>query len=257
MIELERNSYGMVKKFVDIITCDKVYPLSILEGRQVGRVFVDSVKNINSALFWHYCGFSYLTGNPSEAFLNDISLLIKQEYEPNQRRCVLHINNDDLDNYFSNVSGIIRAEQYRFLFKQDKSDECSLLLKNGYEIRELDEKILSKLDGRIIPSFSWGSTDDFLEKGKGYCILDENEVVTVAFTAAISDTEVDIGIETNEKYRKQGFGKCVAALMVKDVLKRNKTPIWECNINNLGSKAIAESVGFEVLETYPLFYKNI
>ena len=105
MIELEEDSYDMVKRFADINTCDKVYPFSILEGRQVGRVFVDSVNNISSVLFWHYCGFAYLTGNPTEAFLSDVSLLIKQEYEPNQKRCVLQISNDNLDNYFSNVSG--------------------------------------------------------------------------------------------------------------------------------------------------------
>ena len=132
MLELDRDNYEMVKKFAYKNTCDKVYPFSILEGRQAGRVFIDSVESINSVLFWHYCGFSYLTGNPSEAFLNDISLLIKQEYEPNQRRCALQINNDKLDDYFSNISGIMRAEQYRFQFKQDKSDECSLILKNGY-----------------------------------------------------------------------------------------------------------------------------
>jgi len=105
----------------------------------------------------------------------------------------------------------------------------------------LDKDILSKLEGRIIPAYSWNSSEDFLEKGKGYCILHGNEIVTVAFTAAISDTEVDIGIETKKKYRKQGFGKCVASRMVKDILKMNKTPIWECNTNNLGSKAIAIS----------------
>ena len=170
MIELERDNYDKVKEFADINTCDKVYPFSILEGRQVGQVFVDSLASIKSVL---------------------------------------------------------------------------------------DKDILSKLEGRIIPAYSWNSSEDFLEKGKGYCILHGNEIVTVAFTAAISDTEVDIGIETNIKYRKQGFGKCVASRMVKDILKMNKTPIWECNTNNLGSKAIAESVGFEVLETHPLFMKKI
>jgi len=256
MIELEKDNYDSVKKFASANTCDKVYPFSILEGRQVGRVFVDSVDNMSSVLFWHYCGFSYLTGNPTETFLNSISSLIKQEYEPNQRRCALQIKNGDWDNYFSNVSGIIRAERYRFLYNQDKYNARSLSLQSGYEIRELDKKILSKLEGRIIPSFSWDSSEEFLEKGKGYCILHEDEVVTVAFTAAISDTEVDIGMETNEKYRKQGFGKFVATRMVKDILKSNKIPKWECNTNNLGSKAIAESVGFEVLEIHPLFMKK-
>ena len=209
-------------------------------------------------MFWHYCGFAYIVGDSSEIFLKDISYLIKQEYELNQRRLVLQINNDKLDRYFSNISEIVRVEQYRFVFKHDKYDERSLLsLQNGFEIRELDKDILSKLEGRIIPAYSWNSSEDFLEKGKGYCILHGNEIVTVAFTAAISDTEVDIGIETNIKYRKQGFGKCVASRMVKDILKMNKTPIWECNTNNLGSKAIAESVGFEVLETHPLFMKKI
>ena len=44
--------------------------------------------------------------------------------------------------------------------------------------------------------------------------------------------------------------------MVKDILKCNKIPIWECNTNNLGSKAIAECIGFEIFETHPLFMKD-
>ena len=54
-------------------TCNHVYPLSIAENRQYGDIFVDNVIDPHSVLFWHYCGFAYLTGEASDAVLKEIT----------------------------------------------------------------------------------------------------------------------------------------------------------------------------------------
>ena len=45
---------------------------SIVEKRQYGDIFVDSDIDPHSVLFWHYCGFAYLTGAVSEALLEEM-----------------------------------------------------------------------------------------------------------------------------------------------------------------------------------------
>ncbi len=53
-------------------TANRVYPLSIAEGFQSGDLFVNEGTAVDSVLFWHYCGFGYISGKPSPAFLNDV-----------------------------------------------------------------------------------------------------------------------------------------------------------------------------------------
>lgn len=45
-----------------------------------------------------------------------------------------------------------------------------------------------------------------MKKGKGYCITCENDIASWAFSVAVSTKEIDIGIETNSKYKQQGLG---------------------------------------------------
>ena len=53
-------------------TANRVYPCSIAEGFQSGDIYVNDGDDPEAALFWHYCGFGYITGKASEEFLSDI-----------------------------------------------------------------------------------------------------------------------------------------------------------------------------------------
>ena len=53
-------------------TANRVYPCSIAEGFQSGDIYVNDGDDPEAALFWHYCGFGYITGKASEEFLSDV-----------------------------------------------------------------------------------------------------------------------------------------------------------------------------------------
>ena len=76
-------------EFARNCTSNVVYPLSITEGFQDGNViFSDDSK---TALFWHYCGFAYLSGSVEDSFLEKIY----QDYfvKKQDRRFVLITDN--------------------------------------------------------------------------------------------------------------------------------------------------------------------
>ena len=254
MIELNQKQYEAVRVLAEANACEKVYPYSIIEGNQQGRIFVDSTQDINTALFWHYCGFAHLAGAPNQKFLEDVIRLVKREYEKEQRACILHINEPEWITYFSDIEEVKKKERYVFSFNKEKYTPCHKVLRNDFSIQEIDRAILLGLKGRIIPSFSWDSNEAFLKKGKGFVVLHQSEIVTVVFSAAVGNGQVDIGIETNEKYRGQGFGKMIASKMIESILLHNDEPVWGCDLYNKGSKAIAEAVGFEVIKTHPVFF---
>ncbi len=79
------------------------------------------------------------------------------------------------------------------------------------------------MKGRIIPSFSWPNKEEFFKNGFGYCLIEE--------------------------------GRIVAAEMVEEILRRGKTPVWDCDIRNEASMRLACSVGFEIVGTHP-WYKS-
>jgi RimJ/RimL family protein N-acetyltransferase len=181
MIEVPKKDYHKILKFAENNTCNRVYPLSIAEKNQNGQIFIDSRDNPTHALFWHQCGFAYLSGKPNERFLAEIAALIRNEKRDNVRRFILPLDNNKCGNYF------------------------------------------------------------------------ENEIAATVFSSAVSHDEIDIGIETNEKYRKCGLATILAKRMVQYILEEQKKPVWECHTQNMGSRSVPEKVGFCVKSTHPFF----
>jgi len=114
MVELHESQFKRVLHFLKNTVCDTVAAYEIIENRQRGRVFVDNPEIPSSVLFWHYGGFAMLSGDSTnDNFNNNIYRLLSRDFENNQRRFALVVYN----------SGAI------------------------------DDNIIKKIQGTIIPSF--------------------------------------------------------------------------------------------------------
>ena len=264
MKKADKEQYS---KFVDLArenTCNTVYPMSIAEGIQLGEIYTDCVENPTFALFWHISGFAYLTGRPDEENLDAIYGLMQNRDGSNPRRFVLELKDEEMAAYFQKKEDVMRHPRYRFQLREDSSvsgengkdeqDSFENILSDGYEIREVDAELLSKISGYVVPSSFWENEEAFLEKGKGYCIVYDGKVVSVAFSAAVSSEQVDIGIETVESHRRKGLAAIVAKKMVTYVKSIHKEPVWDCIASNTGSKSTAEKIGFSIIGEHA-FYK--
>ena len=242
-------------KFIDLArenTCNTVYPMSIAEGFQDGDIFTDCIEQPTFALFWHVSGFAYLTGRPDDKYLDDIYRLMENKDGTNPRRFVLELKDEEVAAYFQKKENVEEHPRYRFRLQESVTLEE--ILPEGYELKEVDAKILSKISGNIVPASFWRSDADFLEKGKGYCVMYGDEVASVAFSAAISSEQVDIGIETAEAHRRKGLAVIAAKKMVAYVKSIHKEPVWDCNVANVGSRRTAENAGFKIVAEHA-FYK--
>ena len=232
-------------------TCNTVYPMSVAEGFQAGDIYTDCLESPTFALFWHVSGFAYLTGRPDKEYLDDIYKLMENTAGTNARRFILELKDEEIASYFQKKN-VEKHPRYRFRLQEKETFEQ--ILPEGYELKEVDADILLKIFGNIVPSIFWRSGKEFLEKGKGYCIMYGKEVVSVAFSAAVSSEQVDIGIETAEAHRRKGLAAIVARKMVAYVKSVHKEPVWDCNVANVGSRCTAEKVGFEIVAEHA-FYK--
>ena len=250
------TDYKKINHLLDYIRIEKVYPLSILEGIQKGEIFVDSDENPAAALIWHYCGFATILGNYNEAFVKETVKLMQNPPDGHSGRMALQTENDKrLNDMLLRTSIPVKHERYVFKFAGEKYEIPKTIVS---ELKEITAANYELMKGKIIPAFSWESKEAFIEKGFGYCLIGNGKMMACAFASGVSKDYVDIGVETAEECRGKGFGKIVSAAMVKETLRRRKTPIWDCDIRNEASMKLACSVGFEVTGTHPWYtYEKI
>ena len=226
-------------------TANRVYPCSIAEGFQSGDIYVNDGDEPEVALFWHYCGFGYISGKASEEFLSEVYEEMTSGLE---RRLVLITADDDVIAYFRDKDVLMdsRAE-YVYLPKGEPGaavESGNADVAADFQIEQIDAGNISKIGGRIIPSFSWESPEQFLKEGFGYVVLDRGRVCAVAFSAAVSSDEIDIGVETVEDHRRMGLAAMLADRMCRHITGLGKKPVWAHSTSNKGSMNTALKCGF-------------
>ena len=214
---------------------DSVYPCSIAEGWQSGDIFTAG----DAVLFWHYCGFAYLSGNPDVSFLDEITARFFRAELP--RRFLLISADPEICGYFAEHAGTTAEE--RVYYRSDAAPELTPL-PEGFSLRRIDAKLLPRITGHIVPSFSWETPQQFLANGFGYCVMQGETVAACAFSAAVTSDAVDIGVETAEEYRQRGLAKIAASAVMLETLAQGKTPVWAHHCANTGSMHTALALGF-------------
>ena len=218
---------------------NRVYPLSIAQRYQSGEIICDDAADPKSVLFWHCCGFAYLSGEMTESFLQTVyKEYIQKERE---RRFVLITDDSEAIRFFSEKEDVTLDQRIEYRYNGPGAqvpDACSLA------IERISAGNIARITGRIVPSFSWTSPEQFLNNGFGYVAVDGGRVAAVAFSAAVSSDEVDIGVETASEYRRRGLASVLAERMCREIVSMDKRPVWAHAISNVGSMRTAERVGF-------------
>jgi RimJ/RimL family protein N-acetyltransferase len=99
---------------------------------------------------------------------------------------------------------------------------------------------------------NWISEDVYFEKGFGFCILHENKIVSWSVVDCVVDERCEIGIHTDEDFRRKGLATSLIASVVDYALKQGFKRIgWHCWVDNWGSIGVADKVCFVQKRTYP------
>lgn len=243
MYKIEPKDYTKYLRYIDESGCGRVYPCSIAEAVQSGELFINAVSDSRSVLYWHYSGFAFYYGICDACFLEAVYDFMTDKSNTARRRFVLFSDRDFITRFFRTKAGVTVEKRHFFEYHND-APVIEAALPPGYGLCEITKELLLKINGRITPAFSWDHDDSFLEKGKGYCITNGSHVAAWAFSAAVSSEEIDIGVETDSRYRNLGFAYIVAQRMIQFCLKQHKMPVWACHAGNTASNKLAEKLGF-------------
>ena len=171
MIELRKEKFTELLKFIEIQNVDFPFINSIIEGFQFGRVFVNNL-NPTHLLFWHYNGFATSIG--SDINENDLIFmlsLIQKKYEINQRRFALIVNSDNLNKMIlEKLHDIKKIKIYkRQFFKFDESvfNKNNYTVPGKFVVKELDKNILNGAKIKNFTNYAWTSIDEFKTRKGG------------------------------------------------------------------------------------------
>jgi GNAT superfamily N-acetyltransferase len=226
--------YPQLRQLITPECCGAVYPLSVLGGAQSGAVYTDETGR--AALIHHCCGFAFLCGEYDAGICRGLA---EKLHDPAPyARMILFAPDAQTADFFRSQAGY--AVERRLFYRYPANSAP----RKTHASARITADILRKISGKITPAFSWPEDADFLKRGSGFCVLQEGLPAAWAFSAAVSENEVDIGVETDERFRRRGFAFAAAAAMIADTLSHGKTPVRACHAGNSGSQKLAEALGF-------------
>jgi RimJ/RimL family protein N-acetyltransferase len=99
------------------------------------------------------------------------------------------------------------------------------------------------------------SSEDYLNRGFGFAVLEDGKLVSGASTMTVYDGGVEIQVATRESHRKKGLAMSCAAALVNECFKCKIRPCWDAA--NLASKKMALKLGYEYRGEYVTVHMSI
>jgi RimJ/RimL family protein N-acetyltransferase len=154
---------------------------------------------------------------------------------------------------------IRKYKRRHYVLVEADFEESHRTLKDGFFLEKLDVDLLKQSSyenaDKLLEWISdWEDDSRFQKLGAGYYIHNKSVIVSWSISECCFGEEITIGIHTDERYRKNGFGQIVVAAVAKECFAKGyKRVNWLCVDTNKGSIALAESLGFRYNNCYDSF----
>lgn len=267
--EMNNKDYYKVRYLLDNVeNFPEIH--AVINEINPGKIYVYEKDQPKSALVWNQGmqGFYFIGDVNNGRFMRSIKQYINDEI-------ISELRSKEI-NWFE-ISGVNgrwdeKIEEmfideniqfgYQFIYSLDKNKvsykEDAI---HGYNIKKVDQGIFeSRLDNldfiKDELELFWGNMENFFEHGICYYVIEDNKIVSICYSGFKAEKTQTIGIETLKEYRRKGFAYALASKFVEDCLKQNIIPYWDCSEDNIGSKILAEKLGFEKNGQYRCYWFN-
>ena len=93
---------------------------------------------------------------------------------------------------------------------------------------------------------------DFLARGVGYTLLDEDKLVGAAYSSLVCSRGIEVSLFVDEPYRRRGVATALSASLLLECVRRGLRPNWDA-ANNESCK-LAEKLGYTFSGSYESYY---
>ena len=249
MIELplsRHNRQRLARAFTNVTDVD-ISVQSVLED-QMGTAYTDSIENPERFMIEQDGFFSYFAGDFStesgQAFLADV---------PGGRLLMAGSPGwqDALKIYGDRLKAITR---YSFSSDSLTLNHLKSLATSNPDTASI-QKMTLELAESGYPYFEIGafdSTEDFIQRGTGYCMIAEDKIVAVAYSSLACNSAIEISIFVDDAYRRKGVATTLSAQLLIECLEQGITPHWDAA--NKESCALAEKLGYTFQSEYTAYF---
>ena len=254
MILVQKERFKILKeKIIDAPT----FVYSILDDYIKGTVFVDSA-NYESMLIKTNSGLYYATGQPSELLLNSIVEIFEQSV--NQEKRFTLFSNDTILNQEiekrlnTKVKKIIR---YAFTFDFTYYKNIQRNIVSEYDVTSINKQLIKQCLEFNEDYYNeyWDSTENFLQNGIGFCVMDKEKIISEAVSIFKSQKYAEVDIITDSNYRGKGLASIISERFIEYCISHNIEPRWDCDIDNIASINLGSKLGFINPKEYTIYTK--
>jgi RimJ/RimL family protein N-acetyltransferase len=217
---------------------------AVFEGRQPGRIFVDDAEKPSAAILFH--SYDYHIGGTPDSPLRKFIKDAPEEANIFQKLYgYVPIGEAWTAALLEDISLMVIPRQ-NFQW-QAGVPAPNFAVPDGGRIERVDLTLAQQIDRELFLPFLqmfWGSHEALIENGFAYCALYGDSVASVIYAVAMSSTGVVVGIDTVERFQRQGYGAAVSAAFIREALTRGLQIFWDTDLENTRSSALARKLGF-------------
>jgi len=213
-----------------------------LDGTIHGRILVDEPANPTAALIQDLAeGPTYLGGALSPDILRD-GLAILRAYQ----EVVVCLWPGDPVLAMLPGENCYTGAAVDFWDRSPAVDLDRLaVLPEGYTMRRIDGDLAHRVEGFAQYYGSmYGSVERAVEGIIGHCLMHGDAIVSDAEAGPLTRGVAEMGIGTEEAYRRQGFATIAAAHVIRECEAQGYRAFWNAAQQNTGSVSLARRLGF-------------
>ncbi len=278
MLQLKPDEYQNVMALLSQVPYNTVLARAVLNGEASGVVFADQSAQPSVCYILHQYGMSFLIGDiTNDAFRTDLlKYILNTENQRSQEewlqvypdrwngylrdllgsRLVEYMPNpnDDATEYWKNIAEhkIVQWTRLNFKFNSSSFSALNLELPAGFTVAKIGAGV-NDIKGAVVPGKFYNSFQEFIDKGVGYGVFADNQIISAAFSSGLTATQLEIGIETAAEYRGKGLAVYACAALINYCLENGLEPVWSCRKENVSSLKLALRLGFEISMCMPYY----
>lgn len=243
----------------------------VIEGNNLGSIYVNDRKLPTSAFIWAKNEMFFLIGNATNTDFNlavyDLltKKIAKQALSAGEENLNLELYpysewKQVINNFAFNwrtgerVPFVFNKKSFYTFYQQQQNE-----IPNGYTVTKITNEVFL-LDKENILRFEilkfWNSIEMFLKTGSGFCVIDNyNQLIGTCITVFVCNKDFEIGINIyDKKHRGKGLATKMAVETIANIIDQGGIPHWTTEDFRKDSITIAKKIGFKQLPNYSVYY---
>jgi RimJ/RimL family protein N-acetyltransferase len=234
-----------------------------ISGRRRARIFADDTARPGAAFIFTPQIWGYLAGKPGGGdFADRLGEEIFAKHILGKAVTALFVATDP-DDWWEQLVRVlgpfvpIPASRLYYVCTRPSFDWREII-PEGFSVERVTEEMMSHPDFELPHDAmawikEWGGPAAFLEGGFGFVAWEGDRPVSWSFADAVIGQRCEIGIYTEEGYRKRGLGAATSGAAVEYAFSTGIKQVgWHCAAENEASMRTAERVGFRLEREYEM-----